>query len=74
MSTNIEARKLSIIEYLADLQDEGIIQQIENLIKPKTDFWEELSPQQQQLIKKGIEDLDNNRRIEFQQFIQQFKK
>jgi hypothetical protein len=65
MSTNLEARKLSILEYLVELEDEAILQQIERLLKPKIDFWEELSSAQQQSIKKGIDQLKNGQRIEY---------
>ncbi len=71
---NLEARKLSIIEYLAELQDEGVLQQIENLLKPKFDFWEELSEEQKNIIKKGAQDLEEGKRIEFNQFIAKYTK
>jgi len=74
INPNIEARKLSIIEYLAELQDEGIIRQIENILKPKIDFWDELSDEQKKTIKKGIEDLDNGKRTEFKEFITNVRK
>lgn len=74
MSSDIEARKLSILEHLADLNDESIIQQIENLLKPKVDFWDELSEQDKANIKKGIQELDNGQRINFKQFIAKYKK
>ena len=71
---NIEARKLSIIEYLAELQDEGIIQQIENILKPKIDFWDELSEEHKTTIKQGIEDFDQGKRVEFKEFIAKHRK
>jgi len=74
MSTNIEARKLSIIEYLAELKDESVIQQIENLLKPNIDFWDQLSATDKEAIKKGIQDLDKGDRTEFKRFIGKYKK
>jgi len=71
---NIEARKLSIIEYLAELQDESIIQQIENILKPKIDCWDELTPEDKKTIKQGIEDLEHGKRIEFKTFIAKYRK
>ena len=71
---NIEARKLSIIEYLAELQDEGVIQQIENIIKPKLDFWDQLPINEKNIILKGIEDLNQNKKTEFNQFIAKYRK
>lgn len=73
-NSSIENRKLSIIEYLAELQDEGIIQQIENILKPKIDFWDELSQKEKDSIQKGIEDLDQGKRTEFKSFIDNLKK
>ncbi len=72
--SNIEARKLSIIEYLADLQDEGILQQIENLLKPRNDFWDELSDTEKSIILKGIKSLDDGKSIPFSKLIERYKK
>ncbi len=73
-SSNLEARKLTIIEYLAELQDEGIIQQIENLLKPRHDFWDDLTEAEKTSISKGIENLDEGKRIEFSDFIAKYNK
>lgn len=71
MNASIEARKLSIIEYLAELEDENIIQQIENLLKPRVDFWDELNDREKSLIKQGLKDLEQGKRIDFQQFMKE---
>ena len=39
---DIQAKKLSLIEWLLNLQDEKVLNQIENL-KAGTDFWDELT-------------------------------
>lgn len=70
---SLEARKLAIMEQLADNNDEAVILQIENLLKPNVDFWDELSEQEKATIKKGIQELDNGQRIDFKQFIQKYK-
>ena len=74
LNSNIEARKLSIIEYLAELQDEGILQQIENLLKPSVDLWDELSEKEKEILKQGIKDLDTGKRIPFNEFIAKYRK
>ena len=71
---SLEARKLAIMEQLADNNDEAVILQIENLLKPNVDFWDELSEQEKATIKKGIQELDNGQRIDFKQFIAKYKK
>jgi hypothetical protein len=69
MTTDLEVRKLSIIEFLAELKDEAIIQQIENLLKPRVDIWDELNEDEKASIRKGLEDLKNGKRVEFGEFI-----
>ena len=69
MNVNIESRKLSIIEHLAEVEDEGVIQQIENLLKPRTDFWDELSDREKAIIKQGLNDLEQGKRVDFQEFM-----
>lgn len=73
MTVNLETRKLSIIEYLAELKDESILSQIENLLKPKIDFWDELTDTQKQGIQNGIEQLNNGDKVAYEDFIAQFK-
>ena len=72
-SSGMEARKLNIIEYLAKLQNEAILIQIENLIAPQTDFWEDLSDDEKTLIKKGMEQHDEGKRISFDDFVKKLR-
>ena len=74
MNSTLESRKLNILEHLAELNDESIIQQIENLLVPSQDFWDELSEKEKELIHKGIKDLDNGDRVDFQKFLSEFRK
>lgn len=73
-ATSLEARKLAIMEQLAENNDEAVILQIENLLKPKVDFWDELSDQDKTTIKKGIQELDEGQRIDFKQFMDRYKE
>ncbi len=74
MNVNIESRKLSIIEYLAEVEDEAVIQQIENLLKPRTDFWDELNDREKAIIKQGLNDIEQGKRIDFQEFMKNRRK
>lgn len=74
MNATLEARKLSIIEYLAEIEDEALIQQIEALLKPSVDFWDELNEVQKASIRPGLEQLKNGQRTDYKTFILNFKK
>lgn len=73
MTADLEARKLSIIEYLAELDNESIIQQIENLLKPSVDFWDSLKAGEKESIQRGIAHLDAGKRVNYQSYIQRYK-
>ena len=45
--------------------DEFIQKLTDFIVKEKTDFWNELSTVEQEEIKKGIDELDNNKRISY---------
>ena len=70
MSQSIESRKLSILEYLAEVNDEAIIIQIENILKPKVDFWDELTIEQKESIRRGEKDFEEGRKVSFKEFLE----
>lgn len=74
MNATLEARKLSIVEYLAEVNDESIIQQIEALLKPTVDFWDELTEAQKAHILNGLEQLSAGKKVKYQKTIARFKK
>lgn len=53
MNFILEHRKGSIIAYLAETQYEAVILQIENLLKPAMDIWDELTESQMAAIRLG---------------------
>ncbi|MCB9290688.1 MAG: hypothetical protein H6560_25495 [Lewinellaceae bacterium] len=74
MSISLEARKLAIIERLAEMEDEIIISQIENLLQPKVDIWDELNAAERDMVIKGIKDLKEGRRVPLKDALDQFRK
>lgn len=69
MTTVLESRKLRIVDYLADLEDEALVFQIENLLFPVNNWWEVISDEERSSILRGIDDADNGRKVEFNGFI-----
>lgn len=72
MNANLEAHKLSIVEYLVELEDEAIVQQIERLLKPRVDFWDELLNAQRQSVRHGLAQLKNGQRTSYATFIAKY--
>jgi uncharacterized protein YlaN (UPF0358 family) len=71
--TSVETRKHSILQYLAETQDEVVLMQIENLLKPSIDIWEELSDAQKTTIKHGIDALKNGQKVKFEDFMLKYR-
>ncbi|MFC4221031.1 hypothetical protein [Flagellimonas marina] len=67
---DIQTSKLELIKAILKIDNASIIEKIANIIKSEQeDFWNELSPEQQQEIKKGLEELDQGKRVSYDSFI-----
>lgn len=73
MAANLELRKLNIIEHLAGVDDESIVQQIENILHPNIDFWDQLSIVEKESIQKGIAQLDKGERVAYTTYRQKYQ-
>ena len=66
---DIQAKKLDLIQWLTQLNDERLIRKIEALQAEDIDFWNELSEQQKQEIKRGIAELDAGQKHDYENVI-----
>ncbi|MEM9886510.1 MAG: hypothetical protein AAF849_11515 [Bacteroidota bacterium] len=73
MTANLESRKLNIIEHLAEVDDESIVQQIENILHPSVDFWDQLFIVEKESIQKGIAQLDKGERVTYTAYRQKYQ-
>lgn len=69
----IEGRKLQLIERLASLDDEIILQQLEVLLFQEEDWWDELTEAQKESLKRGLEDAKNGRVHPFEEVMAEFE-
>lgn len=61
---NIQTEKLKLIEWLAGVTDQTLIERIKFLKETqstKTDWWEEISEAEKAAINQGLEDAQNGR-------------
>lgn len=73
MIPTLEARKLHILEHLAEVNNEAIIHQIENLLFPKRDWWLDLSERERQSILLGAKQAREGKKVEFKVLLQRLK-
>lgn len=67
---DIQLEKQEIIERLLQTNDESIIASIKSLLtKEKKDFWEELTQEQQNEISLSLQEFDEGKVSDFEEFI-----
>lgn len=74
MGTTLESRKLRIVDFLAEVDDETIIFQIENLLFPRKNWWDDISEKERASILRGIKDADQGKKTDFVTFMAKIKK
>jgi len=62
---NLEREKLKLIEWIANLKDDSIIERIKMLKENQLvrDWWDEISEEEKTAIEKGLEDIKAGRVI-----------
>ena len=65
-----QTTKLELLKAILDNENSEFIQRVSDFVKKeKNDFWNQLSLSEQKEIKKGIEDLNNGKRISYDSFL-----
>ncbi len=62
MDTNIQNKKIELIQWLTTLNDESVIEKIMKLRESeKIDWWEEISKEEIKSIEDGIKEADSGK-------------
>ncbi|HXK00051.1 MAG TPA: hypothetical protein VNJ50_14445 [Gelidibacter sp.] len=70
-----QTTKLELLKAILDNENSEFIQRVSDFVKKeKNDFWNELSLSEQKEIKKGIEDLNNGKRISYDSFLKKISQ
>ena len=71
---NIEKRKIGLINWLSQLQDEGMIMRLESLRNEKQDWWHTISDEERAEIEEGLSQADNGEVIPHEEVMEKYKK
>ncbi|MDR9398899.1 hypothetical protein [Salibacter sp.] len=67
---DIQKTKLELLKVILENENSEFIQRVADFVKKEQpDFWDELSVAEQEEIKKGIEELDNGKRVSYESFL-----
>ena len=67
---DIQSTKIELVKAILAIENNELIQKVADFLKKeKVDFWDELSISQQNEVKKGIEELDQGKRVSYDSFL-----
>ncbi len=68
---NIQAEKLELVRMILDTDNPNILSSVKRIFttSQNIDFWESLSQTQQAEILRGMEEIENNETVNYEQFI-----
>ena len=67
---NIQTSKIALVKMILNIENDEFIKKITEFInKEKVDFWDELSLQEREEIEKGILELNEGKRISYDDFL-----
>jgi len=62
---NISAEKLDIIQRICEIKDNDLLDIIKNIIEipdtAKSDWWDQITPEEKNSIKRGLNDLEHGK-------------
>lgn len=72
---NIQAEKIELVKMLLDTENPRIIESIKKIFKREKmyDFWDDLSPQQQEEIERASQEIKEGEVTDYESFIQKHK-
>ncbi|QHI39188.1 hypothetical protein IMCC3317_45930 [Kordia antarctica] len=67
---DIQSTKIELVKTILAIENSEFIQKVADFVnKEKVDFWNELNASQQNEIKKGINELDQGKRVSYDSFL-----
>ena len=70
---DISAKKLDLIQWVIQLNDEHLLNKIQALQAGDVDFWNELSEPQRQEIKKGLAELETGQKHDYESVVAKYR-
>ena len=70
---DISAKKLDLIQWVIQLNDEHLLNKIQALQAEDVDFWNELSEPQRQEIKKGLAELETGQKHDYESVVAKYR-
>lgn len=72
---NLQAKKLEIVQLILNTEKPAILKKVEEVLKNEkvTDWWDEISDEEQHAIEKGLEEADRGELIPHEEVMKEVK-
>lgn len=71
---DLQTRKINIINWLTQLNDEEIVSKIEKMQRSTPDWWDTLSDEEKAEIEQGLSDIENGNVKTHEEVMAKYKK
>lgn len=71
---NLEAEKLSLIQWLAQVTDEEIIDKIKTLRASTSDWWDQITIEERTEIEEGLSQANSGKVIPHEEVMKKYRK
>lgn len=70
----LERRKLSLINWISSLKDEGLLKRIDSIRSEESNWWEQISNEERAEIELGLSQLDKGEYIPHEQVMKKYSR
>lgn len=70
----LERRKLSLINWISSLKDEGLLKRIDSIRSEESNWWEQISNEERAEIELGLLQLDKGEYIPHEQVMKKYSR
>ena len=71
---NLDARKITLINWMSTLQEDSILEKVEKIQKEKSDWWDTTSEKDKNAINEGLKQLDRGQHLTHSQVRSKIKE
>ena len=74
INMNLQSKKLELVQLILNAEKPSILARVEAILKGKSvDWWDELSPEEQEAIEKGLAEADKGELIPHEEVMKEIR-
>jgi len=70
---NLQAKKLELVQLILNTEKPSILKKVEDVLKKKNDWWDEISDDERKSIEQGLAEADRGELIPHEQVMKELR-